>query len=213
MTLGEFIEKHMSGLNGLTKLELAAAGIEGKLGQGWMVKNKDREIDEGKMLAALGRRGENMSQKRMARKLAKLAAAEKLAKRQAPPVPRAPSQKKARAPRKIKGPVAQFSKHEPAVMPEAVAAVPCENYHYINSAEFLQSYEWRQLRFLALQKYGRRCQCCGASPESGAVMHVDHVKPRRKFPALALDINNLQVLCEDCNHGKGNLTVDFRGDA
>lgn len=51
---------------------------------------------------------------------------------------------------------------------------------------------------------GRRCVCCGASPETGAVMHVDHIKPRRKFPQLALDPDNLQVLCEECNHGKGS---------
>jgi hypothetical protein len=212
VTLGEFIEKHMSGLNGLSKLEMAAAGIEERLGRGWMVKNKDREVDEGKMLAALGRRGDNMSQKRMARKLAKLAAEEKLARRwQVPRAPRVSVNAKPRAPRKPKGPVALFSKHEPAVMPGTVPVAFDEKYYYVNSPEFLQSYEWRQLRFQALQKYGRRCQCCGASPETGAVMHVDHVKSRRKFPHLALDIENLQVLCEDCNHGKGNITADFRG--
>ncbi|MFC6439812.1 HNH endonuclease [Bowmanella sp. JS7-9] len=34
------------------------------------------------------------------------------------------------------------------------------------------------------------------------MLHVDHVKPRAKFPELALDINNLQILCETCNLGK-----------
>jgi hypothetical protein len=211
VTLGEFIEKHMAGLGGLSKLEAQAAGLDSKLGRGWMEKNKDREIDETKMLAALGRRGENMSQKRMARKLAKLEAEAKLTKRRQ--APRLPGVAKPKAPKRVKGPVALFSKREPAVMPDAVRAISLdERYHYINSPEFLQSYEWRQLRFQALQKYGRRCQCCGASPETGAVMHVDHVKSRRRFPHLALDIENLQVLCGDCNHGKGNTTVDFRGN-
>lgn len=69
---------------------------------------------------------------------------------------------------------------------------------------FLSSYEWRRLRMQALRKYGARCQCCGASPQTGAVMNVDHIKPRKLFPHLALDLDNLQVLCHECNHGKGN---------
>lgn len=70
--------------------------------------------------------------------------------------------------------------------------------------EFLMSFEWRRVRMEALKKYGPRCMCCGATPATGAVMNVDHIKPRKYFPHLALDINNLQILCEPCNHGKGN---------
>ncbi len=72
------------------------------------------------------------------------------------------------------------------------------------SNEFLMTYEWRKLRMEALKLHGSTCQCCGASPKTGAVMNVDHIKPRKLFPELALDINNLQVLCSECNHGKGN---------
>ncbi|NBW37815.1 MAG: HNH endonuclease [Cytophagia bacterium] len=72
------------------------------------------------------------------------------------------------------------------------------------SDAFLMTYEWRKVRMEALKKYGARCQCCGATPAHGAVMNVDHIKPRKLFPHLALDLNNLQVLCHDCNHGKGN---------
>ena len=64
---------------------------------------------------------------------------------------------------------------------------------------------------LALKKHGAVCACCGASPATGAVMNVDHIKPRRLFPELALDVDNLQVLCEPCNHGKGNWDMtDWR---
>ena len=69
---------------------------------------------------------------------------------------------------------------------------------------FLESYEWRKVRMLVLKRDGARCCCCGATPADGRVMHVDHIKPRKKFPQLALDTNNLQVLCDVCNHGKGN---------
>ena len=45
----------------------------------------------------------------------------------------------------------------------------------------------------------------------GAKMHVDHIKPRSKYPRLELDFDNLQVLCEDCNLGKSNrYKVDLR---
>jgi len=74
----------------------------------------------------------------------------------------------------------------------------------VTSTDFLSTYAWRKLRMEALIKYGRKCMCCGATPATGAVMNVDHIKPRKFFPSLALDINNLQVLCHECNHGKGN---------
>lgn len=81
----------------------------------------------------------------------------------------------------------------------------------VNSDAFLESYEWRRLRMTVLKRDGRKCACCGASPETGAVMNVDHIKPRRIFPELALDPNNLQVLCGECNHGKGNWDMtDWR---
>lgn len=74
----------------------------------------------------------------------------------------------------------------------------------VASNAFLASYEWRKVRMQALKKYGPRCMCCGATPANGAIMNVDHIKPRKLFPELALDVNNLQILCHDCNHGKGN---------
>lgn len=79
---------------------------------------------------------------------------------------------------------------------------------------FLNSYEWRRIRMVVLKRDGRRCACCGTTPEAGAIMNVDHIKPRRLFPDLALDVNNLQVLCNPCNHGKGNWDMtDWRDPA
>lgn len=84
----------------------------------------------------------------------------------------------------------------------------------VASSEFLQSYAWRKVRMVALKKYGPRCQCCGATPNEGAVMNVDHIKPRRTHPQLALDVDNLQILCGECNHGKGNWDqTDWRPKA
>lgn len=74
------------------------------------------------------------------------------------------------------------------------------------SVEFYSSQKWFNLRREAFEKYGSSCQCCGRSPLNGAVMHVDHIKPRSKFPELALDINNLQILCDQCNLGKSDTS-------
>ena len=78
---------------------------------------------------------------------------------------------------------------------------------------FLESYAWRKVRMEALLKYGPKCMCCGATPKTGAVMNVDHIKPRKTHLELALEIDNLQILCGECNHGKGNWdTTDWRTD-
>jgi len=69
---------------------------------------------------------------------------------------------------------------------------------YVNSNEFLMSWEWRKLRYKVIKKFGAVCMCCRSTDK----IHVDHIKPRRKYPELALDFNNLQVLCEICNMGK-----------
>ncbi len=76
---------------------------------------------------------------------------------------------------------------------------------YAASIGFLESFEWRRLRMQVIKKRGARCECCGATPADGqTVINVDHVKPRKLFPELALEESNLQVLCGPCNHGKGN---------
>lgn len=81
------------------------------------------------------------------------------------------------------------------------------------SDEFLKSYQWRKLRMEAIKKYGNKCQCCGATPEDGIRINVDHIKPRKYHPELALDLNNLQILCNECNHGKGNWdNTDWRSN-
>ena len=77
--------------------------------------------------------------------------------------------------------------------------------------DFYSSRSWKILRYQAFEKYGNRCQCCGARPEDGIALHVDHIKPKSTHPEVALDLNNLQILCEDCNIGKINqFETDWR---
>jgi 5-methylcytosine-specific restriction endonuclease McrA len=85
------------------------------------------------------------------------------------------------------------------------------NYDFIISNEFLSSIEWKRLRFAKMSTSNGRCACCGRTKDDDIYLTVDHIKPRRLFPELALDENNLQILCNICNEGKGNLsTQDFK---
>ena len=70
--------------------------------------------------------------------------------------------------------------------------------------DFYRSYEWRRVRHDALKRSNGRCALCGRRASDNLQLHVDHIKPRSKHPECELDINNLQVLCADCNLGKGN---------
>lgn len=71
------------------------------------------------------------------------------------------------------------------------------------ASDFYNSMNWKKLRYQALARSSGKCECCGAAGDK-APLHVDHIKPRSKYPELALDITNLQVLCADCNIGKLN---------
>lgn len=73
----------------------------------------------------------------------------------------------------------------------------------VTADEFYASQAWRAVRYDALKRSRGCCELCGAAP-TDAALHVDHIAPRSKYPHLALDINNLQVLCRACNIGKGN---------
>lgn len=76
---------------------------------------------------------------------------------------------------------------------------------------FYKSLKWRQLRYLVLKNVDGRCQCCGASAGDGVRIHVDHIKPRKTHPELSLCIDNVQVMCEECNIGKGSWdSTDWR---
>lgn len=72
---------------------------------------------------------------------------------------------------------------------------------------FYESETWARLRFRTLRACGYKCGACGRSGRI-AVLQVDHIKPRSKYPELELDPNNLQVLCDRCNCGKSNEYED-----
>ena len=70
---------------------------------------------------------------------------------------------------------------------------------------FYASSEWRIVREQVIQEQGRICQECGKRITDDFDLTVDHIKPRSKFPKLALDKSNLQILCRKCNSAKGAI--------
>jgi len=87
-----------------------------------------------------------------------------------------------------------------------------KKYKKGSGKEFYKSREWLELRYRVLRVYKAKCMCCGRTPQNhGIFIHVDHIKPRSKYPELELDFDNMQVLCAACNCGKSNLdNTDWR---
>lgn len=76
---------------------------------------------------------------------------------------------------------------------------------------FYESWDWKRLRYRALQRHGRKCLSCNVAASDGARIVVDHIKPIRHHWHLRLDPENVQPLCDDCNMGKGSWDeTDFR---
>lgn len=63
---------------------------------------------------------------------------------------------------------------------------------------------WR-LRAQVLMRDEARCRLCGATPSLGARLHVDHIAAWSNGGET--ELSNLQILCEQCNLGKGDLNV------
>ena len=84
----------------------------------------------------------------------------------------------------------------------------------LNNNLFYASDEWRRLRYRVIRNNDGCCCACGRSKKNhGIVIHVDHIKPRSKYPSLELTYENMQILCEDCNMGKSNIDeTDWRSN-
>ena len=66
---------------------------------------------------------------------------------------------------------------------------------------------WQVLRRRVFDAYGKKCMKCGNCDE----LHVDHIRPKSKFPNLAYKFSNMQVLCKRCNELKSNKhCTDYR---
>ena len=89
-------------------------------------------------------------------------------------------------------------------------AVRAERLREQKVKSFYNSFAWRKVRyqFLRTQPRPLRCAVCGRSTADGVTLCVDHVKPVKRYPELRLNLANLQVLCSECNTGKGSEFAD-----
>lgn len=84
---------------------------------------------------------------------------------------------------------------------------------------FFISDQWIKLRYQTLTCYlannGNHCPKCFRQFGPWLPPQVDHIRPRSKFPELALEPSNLQVLCRECNMAKGadNDNLDLKSAA
>ena len=69
--------------------------------------------------------------------------------------------------------------------------------------QFYSSPEWNLLRNQVIREEGSVCHICGKRIQNKNDITVDHIRPRSKYPNLALDRQNLHVLCRRCNASKG----------
>ncbi|MFC1869686.1 HNH endonuclease [Chloroflexota bacterium] len=68
---------------------------------------------------------------------------------------------------------------------------------------FYDSPEWMVMRSKVIEEEGPVCNECKKNIPVKRDISVDHIKPRSKYPELALDRTNLRVLCRSCNSRKG----------
>lgn len=76
--------------------------------------------------------------------------------------------------------------------------------HYCSAENKGIDRKWASIRYKALKASNGKCCLCGRGASDGVSLHVDHIKPKSKYPELKYELSNLQVLCEDCNIGKSN---------
>ena len=64
------------------------------------------------------------------------------------------------------------------------------------------------LRYRVLVRDNFKCVLCGNTParDQACRLHVDHMDPYSKGGRTLIE--NLRTLCDSCNVGKGNLTIE-----
>jgi hypothetical protein len=65
---------------------------------------------------------------------------------------------------------------------------------------FYRSNEWAEARGYIFAHTKNECAYCGSIEK----LQIDHIRPLRYYWDLRTSLENLQILCEDCNYAKGS---------
>ena len=76
------------------------------------------------------------------------------------------------------------------------------------ASRFYNSPEWSTLRNRVIREEGKQCNICYRIIKKPEDLTVDHIKPRSVFPELALQRENLRVVCRSCNSRKGARVLE-----
>lgn len=70
---------------------------------------------------------------------------------------------------------------------------------------------FRNIRLKVFLRDGEYCVRCGRGPQDDSYLTIDHIKPVSLYPKLSLEMDNMQVLCMECNKEKSNKNCnDYR---
>jgi 5-methylcytosine-specific restriction enzyme A len=69
-----------------------------------------------------------------------------------------------------------------------------------NLMKFYKGRVWMSLRLTALSRDNHECQMCKAKGKYRKADCVHHIKEVKPYPQLALDLNNLKSLCNQCHN-------------
>lgn len=65
-------------------------------------------------------------------------------------------------------------------------------------------YTHAQIRNALALETSKKCAYCESSIDQVSYPHVEHIRPKSKFPELVVEWGNLTVGCEQCNTHKGD---------
>lgn len=111
-----------------------------------------------------------------------------------------------------------WNKSKPKLVsnPKTVVVEYLSNISHKDTKKFYKSNKWKLLRLEYMEKNKTKyfkCNYCDENVSLKKSLNIDHIRPLKTHWHLRLDINNLQILCKDCNKFKASKQNNPKDDA